>query len=77
MISEKHEFRIGDRVRHPEFGEGDVIDVYSMQDDKVVVVSFERIGQKKIVTRFARLELISTSEDTESMLDEEEGSVSE
>lgn len=77
MISEKYEFRIGDRVRHPEFGEGDVMDVYSMQDDKVLVVSFEKIGQKKIVTRFARLELISTSEDTTSMPDEEEGSVSE
>lgn len=72
MISEKHQFRIGDRVRHPEFGEGDVIDVYSMQEDKVVVVSFDRIGQKKIVARYARLELISTAENAEETRDEEE-----
>ncbi len=76
MISEKHQFRKGDRVRHPEFGEGDVIDVYPMQDDKVVVVSFEKMGQKKILARYAKLELISRAEDNEDISDEEE-SVSE
>jgi hypothetical protein len=50
---------VGDVVRHKKLGKGDVIDVYPLGEDVCAVVSFEKSGQKKIVLRYANLEMVS------------------
>jgi DNA helicase-2/ATP-dependent DNA helicase PcrA len=48
--------RPGMRVRHPQFGVGNVISVEPLEDDTKLVVRFSGIGQKTLRARFARLE---------------------
>jgi DNA helicase-2/ATP-dependent DNA helicase PcrA len=52
------ELRPGLRVRHPQFGEGTVLSVESGGDDTKLTVRFNRVGQKKLMARFARLERV-------------------
>jgi DNA helicase-2/ATP-dependent DNA helicase PcrA len=49
-------FRIGQRVRHPQFGAGTVLSVESAGDDAKLTVRFASAGVKKLLARFARLE---------------------
>lgn len=63
MALGKYDFSIGDRVKHPKFGEGDVLDVYPFHDETVVVVSFEKLGQKKILLKYGKLELVKKEEE--------------
>jgi DNA helicase-2/ATP-dependent DNA helicase PcrA len=49
--------RPGVRVRHPHFGVGTVVAVDGRNDDAKLVVRFASVGQKKLVARFARLQL--------------------
>ena len=59
MVSGKAQFRIGDTVMHKKLGKGDVLDVYPLGEDTVAIVSFEKSGQKKIILKYANLELVS------------------
>ncbi len=69
----KCEFRIGDRVKHNQFGEGDIIDLYPLGEDVCAVVSFEKLGQKKLVLRYAKLSLVKRAEEeTEPEVEEVE-----
>lgn len=58
MVAEKREFKVGDRVKHRKLGEGDVLDIYPLGEDTCVVVSFDKLGQKKLILRHAKLELV-------------------
>ena len=49
-------FRLGMRVRHPQFGVGTVVGIEQGHDDVKVTVRFANIGQKKLLARFARLQ---------------------
>ena len=49
--------RPGLRVRHPLFGVGTVTDVEEQADDLKVTVRFTRVGLKKLMARYAKLEL--------------------
>jgi len=49
-------FAIGQRVRHPSFGEGIVLEVKRAGDDEEVVVAFEEVGTKRLLASLARLE---------------------
>ena len=49
--------RPGMRVRHPQFGLGTVLSVESHSNDLKLVVHFTDIGQKKLLAKYARLEL--------------------
>jgi len=51
---EKTGFRDGDRVNHPDFGQGIVIG----QDSNLITVAFPKIGIKKLAKRVAPLEKI-------------------
>ena len=46
----------GDRVRHKTFGEGTVISVTPMGNDHLLQIDFERVGTKKVMSNFARLD---------------------
>ncbi len=48
-------FRAGQRVRHPKFGEGLVIDSRPDRDDELVTVMFEKAGLKRLMASMADL----------------------
>jgi DNA helicase-2/ATP-dependent DNA helicase PcrA len=50
--------RPGARVRHPQFGLGTVLNVESQLDDLKLTVRFQTVGQKKLLAKYARLELV-------------------
>ncbi len=52
-------FRAGQRVRHPKFGEGIVIESRLQRDDEEVSVVFEEAGIKRLLVSFAHLEKLS------------------
>ncbi len=47
---------IGDRVKHKIFGEGTVLSAIPMGNDTLVEIAFDRVGSKKIMQNFAKLE---------------------
>lgn len=47
---------VGDRVLHRVFGEGDVLDVKPMGGDSMLEIRFDKVGVKKIMATFARLQ---------------------
>ena len=49
--------RPGMRVRHAQFGVGTVLSVEPSNDDLKITVRFSLVGQKKLLARFAKLEL--------------------
>ncbi len=51
-------FKAGDRVRHPTFGEGVVVESRVAGGDEEVVVAFQGYGVKRILAGFARLEKV-------------------
>lgn len=50
------QFRAGQRVRHATFGEGLVIESRMDGRDETVRVHFERVGLKRLIVSYARLE---------------------
>jgi len=50
--------RPGARVRHPQFGLGTVLNVELQTDDLKLTVRFNSVGQKKLLAKYARLELV-------------------
>jgi hypothetical protein len=47
--------RVGDWVRHPEFGEGLVLETKGAGDSASVVVSFADKSHRRLMVKFARL----------------------
>ena len=55
---ELDELRPGVKVRHPLFGEGTVVNSEGAGLDKKLTVSFRGIGAKRLVARYAALEVL-------------------
>ena len=51
-----HGSQAGVRVRHPQFGIGNVISVEALDDDTKLVVRFSASGVKTLRAKYARLE---------------------
>jgi len=51
-------YTVGMRVRHKAFGEGTVVEVTPMASDCMITVSFPSVGEKKLMTNFAKLEIL-------------------
>ncbi|WBY64919.1 ATP-dependent helicase [Thermocaproicibacter melissae] len=49
-------FQKGDKVFHKTFGLGTVLSASPMGNDTLLEISFERVGKKKLMANFARLE---------------------
>jgi DNA helicase-2/ATP-dependent DNA helicase PcrA len=49
-------FAPGDRIRHKVFGEGVIRSVSPMSGDALLEIAFDRVGVKKIMATYARLE---------------------
>jgi len=50
--------RAGSRVRHPTLGQGVIMELEGEGDDLKLTVYFERAGKKKLLARYASLELL-------------------
>jgi len=50
------DFKVGERVRHRVFGPGTILTITPMGGDHLVEVAFDKVGTKKIMATFARLE---------------------
>ena len=48
----------GMRVRHDKFGEGKVLSIEGEGSNRAAIVFFPAFGQKKMMLRFAKLEII-------------------
>jgi DNA helicase-2/ATP-dependent DNA helicase PcrA len=48
----------GMRVRHPQFGVGTVLSVEQMPDDLKLTVRFAAVGQKRLLAKYAKLEVV-------------------
>ena len=49
-------FRVGQRVKHPKYGEGTVFQREGEGDSAKITVQFPRFGMKKLVEKYAQLE---------------------
>jgi DNA helicase-2/ATP-dependent DNA helicase PcrA len=54
----KNGFRVGEWVRHANFGEGQVTAVQGSGDDALVTVLFRKVGKKTLMAGMARLERV-------------------
>lgn len=52
------DFSTGDRVRHNVFGEGAVLRVQPVGNDNLLEIQFDKVGIKKIMANFAKIEKI-------------------
>ena len=52
------DFDIGDRVMHKTFGEGVLLSKKPMGNDVLLEVNFDKVGTKKIMANFAKLEKV-------------------
>ena len=52
------DFEPGQKVFHPKFGEGQILEVLERRDDKEVVVAFVRVGTKRLMASLARMDVI-------------------
>jgi DNA helicase-2/ATP-dependent DNA helicase PcrA len=58
-IETKRPFAKGRRVRHPQLGDGIVLSVEGQGEAMKLTVFFERAGKRKLVAKYANLELVS------------------
>jgi len=52
------QLKIGMRVRHPKFGQGQVVSVEGIDEDQKVTVFFQTVGAKRLKVRYANLEIL-------------------
>lgn len=56
--AKNEEYTVGERVKHNIFGEGTILSVKKMANDAMLEVAFEKVGTKKIMANFAKLQKI-------------------
>ena len=54
------QYKPGDKVKHPKWGEGLVLNSKIQDDDEVVDIFFEGVGKKKLIASLADLEMIES-----------------
>lgn len=50
------EYSVGERVLHKVFGEGTILGVKKMANDAMLEVAFDKVGTKKVMANFAKLQ---------------------
>ena len=56
--AQKVPYNVGMRIRHKIFGEGTVTAVVPMATDCMLTVAFDVVGEKKLLTNYAKLEIL-------------------
>ncbi|HKO21727.1 MAG TPA: hypothetical protein VJX91_03675 [Candidatus Eisenbacteria bacterium] len=67
------EFRVGEWVRHPEFGDGLVLEARGSGDSHSVLVSFPDNSKRRLMVKFARLSKVAPPEGHHAKVTEPEG----
>ncbi len=57
-VASNTEYNVGERVKHNVFGEGTILSIKKMANDAMLEVAFEKVGTKKIMANFAKLQKI-------------------
>jgi DNA helicase-2/ATP-dependent DNA helicase PcrA len=52
------EYVAGQKVFHPKFGDGQILEVLPRRDDLEVVVAFVRVGTKRLMATLARMDIV-------------------
>ena len=52
------QYRIGISVLHKKFGEGIILNIEPEEDDLKVEINFEKVGTKRLMAKYANLEII-------------------
>ena len=52
-------FSVGERVRHPSFGEGQVVKVEHREVGQLVEVEFDTVGTKRLMAKAAKIERVT------------------
>ena len=58
VAAEIKSFSDGDRVTHRIFGDGTVLNAEAMGNDTLLEIAFDRVGTKRIMANFAKIEKI-------------------
>ena len=58
----QRDYQVGDRVQHPEFGAGLVLETKGQGEKASVLVSFDDKSKRKLAVRFAKLTLLTPSQ---------------
>jgi DNA helicase-2/ATP-dependent DNA helicase PcrA len=58
VVPGERQFRDGDHVRHPAFGDGTVVTSKLTRDDEEVTVAFPERGVKKLLASLANLAIL-------------------
>jgi DNA helicase-2/ATP-dependent DNA helicase PcrA len=56
--AKESKYRMGTKVRHPEFAEGIILNTKNDGDDEIVTIVFESVGIKRLAASLAKLELL-------------------
>ena len=56
--AQKVNYTVGMRIRHKVFGEGTVKGVTPMASDCMLTVQFDKVGEKKLMTNYVKLEVL-------------------
>jgi DNA helicase-2/ATP-dependent DNA helicase PcrA len=64
-MSDQRDFQVGDKVQHPEFGDGLVLESRGSGDKASVLVSFDDKVKRKLAVRFAKLTLLAPAQTRE------------
>jgi len=61
-MTDQRDFQVGDKVQHPEFGDGLVLEAQGAGDRASVLVSFDDKMKRKLLVRLAKLTLVTAAE---------------
>ncbi len=53
-----NKYKIGDIVEHKTFGKGVLVSISPMGEDSLLEISFEKVGNKKLMANYAKLKII-------------------
>ena len=51
-------FAVGDVVKHASFGTGKIVSTSAMAGDTLLVIDFDKVGQKKLMANYAKLDKV-------------------
>jgi DNA helicase II / ATP-dependent DNA helicase PcrA len=58
VVAPRRPLKRGSRVRHPTLGNGVVLELEGQGDDARLTVFFEKAGKRKLVAKYANLEML-------------------
>jgi ATP-dependent DNA helicase UvrD/PcrA len=63
-MTDQRDFQVGDRVQHPDFGDGLVLETRGSGEAASLLVSFDDKVKRKLAVRFAKLTLLAPAQAT-------------